>query len=69
MRGTGSGGTELDDYGSDLESYTPECYIYVTILNEQAQDALIRHDPNETSDQISKDDPIANAPLDEDEAR
>jgi hypothetical protein len=45
---TGSRGTELADYGSDLDSYTPECHIYVTLLNEQDQDVLSRHDPNET---------------------
>jgi len=48
VRETGSRGTELADYGSDLDSHTPERHIYVTLLNEQDQDILSRHDPNET---------------------
>ena len=47
---TGSRGTELVEYGSDLNSYSPEHHIYVTILNEHDQDALSQHDPNETPD-------------------
>ena len=32
---TGSGGSELADYGSDLESYTPEYQVSVIIPNRQ----------------------------------
>ena len=69
MRETGSEGTKLANYGSDLDSYSPEHHIYVTILNEHDQDAHNQHDPNETPDQISEDDLTTNTPQDEDEAR
>ena len=69
IRTTGSGGTELVDYGSDLNSYTPERQISVIIHNQQDPDALRQHDPNKTPDQISEDELTINAPLDVDEAR
>ena len=50
MRETGSGGTELPDYGSDLDSYSLERHIYMAIINNNDQDALGLHNPNETSD-------------------
>ena len=52
-RETGSGGTELADYESDLESYSPECLV--SVINQQGGGALSHHDPNETADQISED--------------
>ena len=67
IRETGSGGTELADYKSDLESYTPE--HLVSVINRQDGGAPSQHDPNETPDQISEDDLTAYAPQDEDEAR
>ena len=60
---------ELVEYGSDLDSYTPEHHIYVTILNEHDQDALSQHDPNKTPDQISEDELTINALQDGDDAR
>ena len=45
---TGSGGTELDDYESDLESYSPECLV--SMINQQEGGASSHHDPNETAD-------------------
>ena len=60
---TGSGGTELADYGSDLESYTPEHQVSVIIPNRQDDaGAPSQHDSNETPDQISEDDLTINAP-------
>jgi len=69
IRETGSRGTELADYGSDLECYTPERQVSVIIPNQQDPDAPSQHDPNETPDQISEDDQTQNAPQDDDEAR
>ena len=69
MQETRSGETELADYESDLDSYSPERHIYVTIVNNHDQDVLSQHDPNETPDQISKDDLTTNTAQDEDEAR
>ena len=69
IRDTGSVGTELADYGSDLESHTPKHQISVIMHNPPDPDALSQHDPNETPDQISEDDLTANAPQDEDEAK
>ena len=63
---TGSGGTELADYGSDHESYTPECLV--SVINQQDGGAPSQHDPNETTDQISDDDLTQDALQDEDEA-
>ena len=51
-RETGSGGTELADYESDLESYSPE--RLVSVINQQGGGAPSHHDPNETADQISE---------------
>ena len=65
-RETGSGGTELVDYRSDLESYTPE--HLVSVINQQDGGAPSQHDPNETADQISDDDLTQDAPQGEDEA-
>ena len=62
IRETGSGGTELANYGSDLESYTPERQVSVIIQNQREAGAPSQHDPNETPDQISKDDLAINAP-------
>ena len=50
----GLGGTELADYGSDLESYTPE--RLVSVINQQHGGAPSQHDPNETADHILDDD-------------
>ena len=41
------GGTELVDYGSDLDNYSPEHHIYVTILNEHDQDDLTTNAPQD----------------------
>ena len=57
---TGSGGTELADYRSDLESYSLECLV--SVINQQHEGAPSQHDPNETADQISDDDLIQDAP-------
>jgi len=65
-RETGSEGTELADYGSDLESYTPECLV--SVINLQLGGAPSQHDPNEIVDQISDDDLTQDAPQDEDDA-
>ena len=40
IRAIGSGGTELVDYGSDLDSYTPERQISVIIHIPLDPDAL-----------------------------
>ena len=69
MQQIGFGETELADYGSDLDSYSTECHIYVTIVNSYDQDVLSQHDPNETPDQVSEDDLTTNSPQDEDDAR
>ena len=69
MRETGSEGTKLANYGSDLDSYSPEHHIYTGIINNRDQDALSKHDPNETLDQISEDDLTVNALQVEDEAK
>ena len=66
IRETGSGGTELADNRSDLESYTPECLV--SVINRQDGGAPSQHDPNETPDQISEDDLTQDTPQDEDEA-
>ena len=50
-RETGSGGTVLADYESDLESFSPECLVPVII--QQPGGAPSQHDPNEALDQIS----------------
>jgi len=57
---TGSGGTELADYGLDLETYTPE--RLVSVINRQDGGAPRQHDPSETPDQISDDDLTQDAP-------
>jgi hypothetical protein len=64
-RETGSGGTELADYESDLESYSPE--RLVSVINQQGGGSPSHHDPNETADQISEDNLTQDAPQDEDE--
>jgi hypothetical protein len=69
VRETGSGETKLANYGLDLDSYSPEHHIYTGTINNRDQDALSKHDPNETLDQISEDDLTVNAPQVEDEAR
>ena len=61
-----SGGTELADYGSDLDCYTPECLV--SMINRQDGGVPSQHDPNETLDQISEDDLTQDAPQDKDEA-
>ena len=65
-RETGSGGTELADYESDLENYSPE--RLVSVINQQGGGAPSHHDPNETTDQISEDKLTQDAPQDENEA-
>jgi len=50
LRETGSGGTELANYGSDLESYTPEHQVSVITPNRQDAGTPSQHDPNETPD-------------------
>ena len=65
-RETGSGGTEVADYESDLDSYSPE--RLVSVINQQGECAPSHHDPNETVDQISRDNLTQDAPQDEDEA-
>ena len=64
-RETGSGGTILDDYESDLESFSHERLVPVII---QPGGAPSQHDPNEAVDQISADNLTQDAPPDEDEA-
>ena len=63
---TGSGGTKLADYESDLESYSLE--RLVSVINQQGGGAPSHHDPNETADQISEHNLTQDAPHDEDEA-
>jgi len=63
-----SGETELADYESNLDSYSPERHINMVILNEADQDAHSQHFYNETPNKISDDDLTVNAPQDEDEA-
>ena len=63
-RETGSGGTVLADYESDLESFSPERLVPVIIQQPEAS----QHDPNEALDQISADNLTQDAPPDEDEA-
>ena len=65
-RETGSGGTVLADYESDLESFSPECLVPVII--QQPGGAPSQHDPNEALDQISEDNLTQDAPPDEDKA-
>ena len=43
-RETGSGATELADYGSDLESYSTE--RLVSMINQPNRGAPSQHDPN-----------------------
>ena len=62
---TGSGGTILADYESDLESFSHERLVPVII---QPRGAPSHHDPNETWDQISADNLTQDAPADEDGA-
>ena len=64
-RETGSGGTALADYESDLESFSHERLVLVII---QPGGAPSNHDPNEALDQISADNLTQDAPTDEDEA-
>ena len=64
-RETGSGATELADYGSDLESYSPECLV--SVINQPNRGAPSQHDPNETADQISEDNLTQDAPQNENE--
>ena len=47
-RETGSGGTVLADYESDLEIFSPECLVPVII--QQPEGAPSQHDPNEALD-------------------
>src|SRR6185437_955624 len=63
-RETGSGGTILDDYESDLESFSHERLVPVII---QPRGAPSHHDSNEALDQISTDNLTQDAPADEDE--
>src|SRR6185436_6572683 len=65
-RETGSGGTILADYESDLESFSPERLVLVII--QQPGGAPSQHDPNEALDQISEDNLTQDAPQHEDEA-
>ena len=65
-RETGSGGTVLADYESDLESFSPE--RLVPVIFEQPEGAPSQHDPNEALDQISADNLTQDALQDEDEA-
>ena len=65
-RETGSGGTVLADYESDLESFSPE--RLVSVINQQGGDAPSHHDPNEALDQISEDNLTQDAQQGEDEA-
>ena len=62
-RETGSGGTVLADYESDLESFSHEHLVPVII---QPGDTPSHHDPNEALDQISADNLTQDAPADED---
>ena len=64
-RETGSGGTVLADYESDLESFSHEHLVLVII---QPGGAPSQHDPNKALDQISADNLTQDAPQDEDEA-
>ena len=59
-RETRSGGTELADYESDLESFSPE--RLVSVINQQGGGAPSQHDPNETADQISEDNLTQDTP-------
>jgi hypothetical protein len=52
-RETGSEGTVLANYESDLESFSPERLVPVII--QQLGGAPSHHDPNEALDQISAD--------------
>ena len=52
-RETGTGGTVLADYESDLESFSPEHLVPVII--QQPGGAPSQHDLNEALDQISVD--------------
>ena len=61
---TGSSGTILADYESDLESFSHERLVPVII---QPGGAPSHHDPNEALDQISADNLTQDAPADEDE--
>ena len=63
-RETSSGETDLADYDSDLESFSPERLVPVIIQQCEAS----QHDPNEALDQISADNLTQDAPPDEDEA-
>ena len=63
-RETGSGGTVLADYESDLESFSHERLVPVII---QPGGAPSHHDPNKALDQISADNLTQDAPTDEDE--
>ena len=63
-RETGSGGTVLADYESDLESFSHERLVPVII---QSRGAPSLHDPIEALDQISADNLTQDAPADEDE--
>ena len=59
-RETGSGGTELADYESDLDSYSLE--HLVSVINQQGGGALSHYDPNKTTDQISEDNLTQDTP-------
>ena len=63
-RETGSEGTVLADYDSDLESFSTERLVLVIIQQPKPS----QHDPNEALDQISADNLTQDAPPDEDEA-
>ena len=63
-RETGSDGTVLADYESDLERFSHERLVPVII---QPGGAPSHHDPNEALDQISVDNLTQDAPADEDE--
>ena len=63
-RETGSGGTVLAYYGSDLESFSHECLVPVIIQHGEAPS---HHVLNEALDQISADNLTQDAPADEDE--
>ena len=59
-RETGSGGTVLADYESDLESFSPEYLVPVII--QQPEGASSQHDPNEALDHISENNLTQDAP-------
>jgi hypothetical protein len=63
-RETGSGGTVLADYESDMESLSQERLVPVII---HPGGAPSHHDPNEALDQISADHLTQDAPAHEDE--